>query len=239
MADGEVERTLGELTLSIRRVPQEIWIRGSHRSRPSEPDDWMRWSVGPSDVFDLRPGLPDRPVVVSPEQPFNLPPRAEALVYVRLPLSVRLFRRDPAGAETVVAELPSLILSDTWWGSHTEGELAYWLATTARRSAPAEIFMPHLAICPLLLANLSTEALPVERFAIRTAHLTLFGHDEALWTDEVHVRYQGASEGSELRYTGEVPREAGHVTRIAPPRAAPPRRLHARTFGRLRALAGW
>jgi hypothetical protein len=239
-ADVQIERRLGSLNLRIRRVPDEIWVHGSHdEDALPQPEDWARWSVPAADALVLRPALPDRPVVVSPEQPFHLLPRGTARIFVRVPLFIQLVRVDAAGEEVVLTELPSEVLSDTWWGTFTEGELAYWITTRARRTVEPAAFEPHLAVCPFLLENSSDEALPVERFAVRVAHLTLLGRDGAIGTDQVEVRYDGPSEGSEVHYTGRAPDDAEDFAPLAPPRLEPPRGLHSRTFGRLRALSGW
>lgn len=236
----EAERTLGDLTVRVRRTPEEVWVHGAYGApEPPANEDWTRWAVQRGDATALRPALPDRLVVVSPEQPFILPPHGWAHVFVRIPLFVALASVAEDGHETVLSRYPAMVLSDTWWGSFTDGELAYWLTTKARRVVSPEIFGYHLAVCPLRLANESGDALPVEHFAVRVAHLTLFGRGSALWTDEVLVRYEGAEEGSEIRYTGRVPDVAGDVAPIAGPREAPPRGLTALTFGRFRALSGW
>ena len=235
----EAKHLLGSLTLRVRREPSEVWLRGEYDavSTRREPD-WIRWAVARDDRIELRPSLPDRPIVVSPEQAFFLPPGGQARVFVRIPLFVELVEAHRDGSVTVFETFPSLVLSDTWWGTFTEGELAYWVATRARRTVSSDVFEPHLAVCPFVLVNRSDQSLPVEQFTVRVSHLTLFGHETALWTDEVQVRYEGAEEGSELHYTGRVPTEAGDVEAIQGPKEPPPRGLHARTFGRLRALSG-
>lgn len=233
-----VERVFGSLTMAIRREVAEVWVHGAHERSSPAGTHWIRWAVAPDDRLELRPGLPDRPIVVSPEQAFFLPPGGEARVFVRVPLFVRLVRVNRDRTETPLESFPSLVLSDTWWGTFTEGEVAYWIPTRARRAVTAEVFDPHLAICPFLLVNRSDQALPIERFAVRVSHLTLFGKGPAAWTDEVRVSYQGANVGSEVRYTGVLPKEAGDVQRLADPREPPPRGLHARTFGRLRSISG-
>jgi len=228
---------LGDLKLELRREPEEIWVRADIEGMPpSRQPDWTRWSVAAGQRLELSPSLPDRPIVVSPEQPFFLPPDATAHVYVRVPIFVRLSRVDSASRRTHFEIFPSVVMSDTWWGGFTEGVLAYWVGTRARRLVDPEVFEPHFAVCPFVLVNESAAPLPVERFAVRVSYLTLFGQGRAVWTDEVLVRYEGLLEGSEIRYTGRVPSVAGDVDKIADPVQAAPRGFRAKTFGRLLSL---
>lgn len=226
---------------SDERIRSEDAIRPEDSIRPEggvRPDEWIRWAVPAEEDLELVPRLPDRPVVVSPEQPFFLPPEGRARIFVRVPLFVSVSTTGEVAEPTILEEFPSIVLSDTWWGSFTEGELGYWLETRARREVPTGLDDPHLAICPLLLVNRSEQALPVERLAVRVEFLTLFHGEREVWTDEVQVRYRGGHEGSEIRYTGEVPDEVGGVSPLAGSREPAPRGLRARTFGRLAARVG-
>lgn len=230
---------LGDLEVTLRREPKELWIRHVYGDvESSEQDVWTRWSSSSGDRYELRPTLPNRSIVVSPEHPFVLGPRAQSPIFVRVPLFARLTQVEGHEPAVVMAELPSVVLSDTWWGDFIEGDLAYWVPTRARREVTPDVFQEHLAVCPFVLENQSTEPLTVDRFAVRVAYLTLFGRGREIWTDEVHVRYQGVEDGSEIEYTGRVSDEASDLDRIAEPRQPAPRGFHARTFGRLRALSG-
>ncbi|MDX1495841.1 MAG: hypothetical protein R3253_17350 [Longimicrobiales bacterium] len=247
------EYTFGHLRLRLRRRAEELWLNASHDEEgvaetpgasglqrdvsfdDVAPESWLRWAVPAEESLALHPALPDRLVVVSPEQPFHLPPEGRAKVFVRIPLFVRVRTTGEVSSEATLEEFPSLVLSDTWWGTFTEGELGYWLETRARRQIGPELYQQHLAICPFVLVNRSDSPLPVERFAVRVAYLTLFGRSGAVWTDEVQVRYRGGPEGSEIRYTGKVPDDAGDVELMAKSREPAPRGFHARTFGRLKA----
>lgn len=231
---------LGTLSLHMRREQHEVWIAGRHdAAEATDEAPWTRWAVAPgTGLLALRRALPDRPVVVSPDQTFYLPPGSRAKIFVRIPLFAQFILQRPRGAVTELGSFPGIVLSDTWWGSVTEGELAYWMPTRARRAVTPDLLQPHLAICPFVLENRSDVALPVDRFAVRVAHLTLFGQGTAAWCDEVHVRYEGLTEGSVLEYTGSIPAEAGDVDRLAEPREPPESGLRSITFGRLRALSG-
>lgn len=248
---GTVSAGIGPLALWMRAMEDELWMahrpgdwtrrrRESSSSATSPPEDaeWVRWPLsGEPDEVSLSPVFPPRPLVVEPEHSFRLLPRGRARVFVRVPLWARLALPGADGRR--LAELPSAVLSDTWWGTPTEGELCYWLSTTARRSVPPEVFAPNLAVCPLRLTNRSDDELPVEKIVLRVAHLSIFSADGALWSDDAHVRYRGGAEGSEVEVTGRPPGEAGEAVKVAGPRESPPsRRFRARTFRRLRDLPG-
>lgn len=242
---------VGPLTLRVRSTADEVWVahdpgdwtrtgRGAARGTPSPPEagDWARWPV-PAEPggISLSPVFPPRPVVVEPEHSFRLLPRAEARVFVRVPLWARLAL--PPADGRALAEVPAVVLSDTWWGTPTDGELCYWLSTTARREVSADVFAPHLAVCPLRLSNRSDDELPVEKIVLRVAHLSIFGGEGRLWADETRVRYRGVDEGSDVEVAGSRPREAGDAVRVADPREPPPSRgFRARTFSRLKTLPG-
>lgn len=207
-------------------------------SRGEGPNsEWDRWSIDDASTVLARPAPPDRLLVVSHEHPFHLPGRRQARVFVRVPLFAQIVVRTQGAEDLVVLDMPSLVLSDTWWGTVQEGELAYWLSTKARAALTPDLFVPHLAVCPIHLENQSDEALPVDKFAVRSIHLSLFEKDGRTWTDEVRVRYVAAAEGSEIRMAGEPPVEEPGAERLSEPRVPIRRGLQARTFDRLKSLS--
>lgn len=246
---------LGPLDLRVRLQGEEIWVahapgdwtgrRKTSAAPPGEapsaagagePEEWVRWPVpAATDGVVLSPLYPDRPVVLEPESSFRLLPRAEVRVFVRVPLWVRV----AAAAEEArpLADLPSVVLSDTWWGTPVEGELCYWLPTTARRRADREAFAPHLSMCPLHLVNRSDEELPVDELALRVAHLSVYADEGRLWADTTRVRFRGVDHDSEIRVSGRAPAEAPEAVRVADPREPPPPDgFRGRTFARLKSL---
>ncbi len=222
---------LGTLDLRLKRTASELWVHAG-RDASAEPK-WTRWAVSPKAEVHLIPAVPDRLAVVSHETPYNLPPRGNARVFVRIPLNVQVVVREAKEPDVVVADVPSLVLSDTWWGKFTEGELAYWISTAARAEITPDLFLRHLAMCPFRLTNESKEPLPIRRFAVRVTHLTLFMSDAHIWTDEVRVRYEGTDEGSEIEFTGHPPEESPSGRELAPPRSSSPKGLRALTFDKL------
>ena len=243
-SDDPLQIQVGPLTIFVKKEGDEIWVTHrdaeSHGAEPNVSDPelkWERWGASESpDEIEVLPTFPDRPLVLYPENPFRLLPGAKARIFVRTPLWVRLQVPGRQGGE--LAEIPTLTLSDTWWGKPEDGELAYWLHIMARREAPSEIFLPDRIICPLALVNGAKEDLPVEKILLRASHLSIFKGQESLWSDEIRISYRGEEEGSELEMTGRPPMETPGAPRLVPPRTHLAKGFSARTFARLRAFQG-
>ena len=242
---------IGPLTLWARSRAGEVWL--AHDSGdwadsgravdtpepPPEEEGWVRWPV-PEGTGSLRlsPVFPPRTLVVKPELSFRLLPRSGARIYVRVPLWARV-EATGGDRDVTLTEVPTVVLSDTWWGEFTDGELCYWLPTSARRSAGSDVFSPHQAICPLDLSNRSEKELEVEKIALRVAHLSVFRGEQGFWSDVTRVRYRGESEGSDIEVSGKPPQEAAEdVRRVASPRTPLSKSFRVRTFSRLRTLSG-
>ncbi|MCA1789150.1 MAG: hypothetical protein LC667_04610 [Thioalkalivibrio sp.] len=233
-----VERTLGTLHLTVKRTKNEIWLRSVRGAGAGgAAADWERWAVPENARIHLRPAAPDRLLVVSHAYPFHLPGRNTARVFVRLPVFVQAFVSSPDIDDLVVFDQPSVVLSDTWWGNVKEGELAYWLTTTARAEFTDDLFVPHMAMCPMQMENESGGALPVDRFSVRALHLSLFRSGSRIWTDEVKVTYLTAEEGSDIEFGGRPPVEQPDGKLISQPRVPIRRGFQARTFDRIRSLS--
>jgi len=235
---------LGALTVFIRKEGDEIWVShdlhtedGVAPSPPSAPEEWSRWgaSESPGEV-EILPSFPDRPLVLRPENPFKLLPEAKARVFVRVPAWVRVVVPGPRGGTLI--EIPTVTLSDTWWGTPQEGQICYWLDILARREATEEVFRPDRILCPLELFNRAPEDLPVEKILLRVGHLSIFRGSRTLWSDEIRVRYRGEAEGSDIEMTGRTPPEAPGATRLTSSRMPLPKGFSARTFSRLKAIPG-
>lgn len=221
-------RQAGEIRLAIRRDGKPGPLR------------WSRWApVRDWDGrLELTPVLPDRPLVVRPEDEFRLMERAEARIFVRVPLVVRVTA--PGPDPQALQDIPTVILSDTWWGTPEEGELCYDLDTRARRSMEPADFLEHACACPVQLVNGSSDDLLVSRIALRPVYLSIYRDGERLWSDVTTVRYRGEEEGSALDVGKQPPREAREPQLLTPAAESMTRGFSARTFARLRSsLGGW
>lgn len=247
-ATGQTERMeIGPLTLWIKGMENEVWLAhtwtaegDASRSEPPDETDWSRWAMH-DDIQHLRilPALPDRPLVVKPEHPFTLLRRASARIYMRVPAWVRVEAVQVSGKSvSALREIPTVQLSDTWWGDFQDGEMAYWLSTTGRRHITPELFEPHLVMSAVQLDNLSGDDLRVEKLSLRVEHLSVYEKDGWLWAEEVRVDYHGEDEGSEIHMDDEPPAEAAGARELTPARTQT-KSLKMRTFARLKALSGW
>ena len=245
---GETRRIdVGPLAVWLRSVENELWLAHAGRGEndgplPEPPADieWRRWALPEgAHRIRIRPVLPDRPLVVKPEHSFMLLRHASARIYLRIPVWIRVEAlQDHGGGGALLAEIPTVQLSDTWWGDHLEGELAFWLPTRGRRRLDTEMFQPHLVIGVVQLDNLSEDDLQVEKLSLRVEHLSVYEKDRWLWAEEVSVNYHGETEGSEIRMEDHPPVEARDAREITPARAQR-KSFRARTFARLRAISGW
>lgn len=248
-ASGETQRVdAGPLTLWFSGLENEVRIAFQRtQGEPVPPGEgppdgleWSRWALGDAPHrLRLRPVLPDRLLVVKSEHPFTLLRRAKARFYTRVPawVSVEVVEGSRSKGTTLV-EIPTEVLSDTWWGDFLTGEMGYWLTTKARRELTPELFEPHLVMSTLHLVNRSDDALPVDKLAWRVEHLSTYEKDGQLWAEETTVHYLGEAEGSEIHMEDRPPQEAAGAREISPARAQV-KGLKARTFHRLRALSGW
>jgi hypothetical protein len=250
-AHGETRAVdVGPVRIWLRGVENEVWVghygaaageapREAPPETPPADIEWSRWAL--RDVphkLRIRPTFPNRPLVVKLEHPFTLLRQAEARVYMRVPAWVCLEVVEESNATaSVLCEIPTGHLSETWWGDFTEGELAYWLPTLGKRTLSPEFFEPNIITSPVQLANRSTDDLRVEKLVLRVEHLSIYEKDGWLWAEEVTVHYRGAEEGSEIHMDDTPPTEVPDAREISPARAQV-RSFRARTFSRLKALSG-
>lgn len=133
---GPFAAALGDLSFCIA-VERDEW-RLSYNYTASACDDpervWSRYVTVSNDPLELRPALPDRPVVVRPHSPVVLLPGRWGRFHIRVPVWARFVSR--AGGETItVAEAP------------VEQEAAYAYAQImVRNSSPERLKFERICI---------------------------------------------------------------------------------------------
>ncbi len=228
----------GPLRLWCRRHLDELWVTHQHVEAqvggaadcsPPETRDWRRWALkSNAQSVRLLPIFPDRPLVVKPEYAFNVVMGARVKIYVGIPVWVRV--QVDGRRPVVLHDVPTVVLSKTWFGSFTDGELCYWLTTAAPRSVQREPERPYRAICPVRITNRADGDLRVEKLAMRLRRSSIFWDQGQLWSDEMQIDYQGGKLASRIRVTGKPPEEAPEAERLTPPLETEGRGFVARTF---------
>lgn len=229
--------TLGDLHLQVQAVSNELMTAARHERADHRRDStaasptptWGRFALAePCRRIALSPALPLRPMIVHPEQSFTLLERAEARIYVRLPLWANV---TALGAQRVnVVEHPAFLLSSAWFGMMDEGELCYWIDTSARRQVPVDLCRPQHAVCPIQLRNDSNEKLSVQKLTVRTSGLGIYCMKQQLWTDEIRIVFHGSHSKSSISFGGHPPAEASEARLVTPPRVANRGSFFARAF---------
>lgn len=230
---------IGAANIWLKQVATELWVCTEYDSDRSQlnrnendapPDSvWTRWALTEARTqVNLQPVLPDRSVVLKPEFPFRIIKKTAALIYVRLPVWVRISINAPQPLTLI--DIPTIILSNTWFGTMTEGELCYWLITGARRQIDQPLLRPHQAICPVHIVNEADEELVVEKICLRVNKLSLFEFDGQLWSDTTKVTFRGPQNISDVEVSGQPPLPAKTAKLITAPHDPQKRHFSARTF---------
>lgn len=238
----------GPLQLWCKIVHNDFWVtyqhqeleKGAGRQNSIEPPEevcWSRWPLkGAYERIRVSPLFPGLPVVVKPESPFILTPQAKTKVYVRCPLWIRL---ELVGKPNLtIEEVPTVVLSKTWFGEFTDGELCYWISSAARSQIETDPDRLFMAICPIHISNQSKEELIVEKICLRVGRLSLFDSKGQLWAGETRIAYDGSSNFSLVETTQKSPIEAGGGKLIAPPRNPASKNFAEKTFASLKSLPG-
>ncbi|HEX9972199.1 MAG TPA: DUF432 domain-containing protein [bacterium] len=238
---------IGDLQLWCKSMNNEIQIAQARdasigekpifSTEPPENVGWARWALKKEHpIIRINPMFPDRPVVVKPESPFKINQGAKAKIYVRIPIWIKIecANRD----STHLLELPSVILSNTWFGTFADGELCYWLSSGMRQQVEPDPDRPYLAICPVVLMNQSETDLFVEKICLRVSNLSMFFNNNQLWSDESKVTYKGEKGASQIDFMDKAPAEAPKARLITSPRIPVKKGFVAQTFASLKDLPG-
>lgn len=242
-----VSHTIGPVTIWLKKVSNEIWIASEYAEdlprKKISPEkvnvlNWSRWALPKEETrFSLRPSFPNRPVVVKPEYPFKIVTNAKVRVYTRIPVFIKVVLADKP--DFVVTEIPTVNLSNTWFGLHTEGELCYWVHTSARRVIEPDIMQTWMAVCPIEITNKQDEPLDFDKLCLRVEHLSIYKANEYLWADETLIIHQGREKYSDIEMKGILPAEAKGGTLITKPRVPIKKNFAVRSFKLLKDMRVW
>lgn len=211
---------VGPVQIYYRHMLNEVWV-ATDRSQLEKVDpdklEWSRWAFRSNQIkLKIVPMMPDRQVTVRPDTPFRLTKGTSIRIYTRVPTWIAVYAIDDTLHKLV--EIPTVILSKTWFGDFIDGTLSYWLSTRARRSIVSEMFQPHTVICTLNIRNESDEDLSIEKINLLAERLSIYIKDDQLWSDEMDVLYKGGDQHSELTVKSTAPEYASDAILVTQPR---------------------
>ncbi len=219
------------------------YINGENYEKDAEqpPDDikWNRWSLPHAvEKLKLSPLFPDKPIVVKPEINLKVPTNVTTRFFVRIPVWVKLELLQNK-TKTELVDLPSVALSPTWFGTPMEGDLCYWITSSAKISAEPDISRNHMILCPISLTNKSDVELEITKLKIQVSSLSVFFDDQQLWSDDINITYRGEQDLSQIKVSGKAPNEAPEAIRLVLPRSDAKKSFTSRTFSTFKILSGF
>lgn len=210
--------------------------------QPAEADTaaWRRWICGAGPIrIALEPRLPDRPVLVRPAMPVAVLPGEEVAFFVSIPIRVAVLCVRDGGKRHEVCEEPSVILSNSWFGSPVEGELCYAVKTRARRHLDELRRDAHLAVCPVTIQNSNSRSLTFERLCLRTQSLGIYAGEHHLWTNHGTLVCRG-HDGMTAMTFETVPPPYDRAERLLTERREPHKQSRMmRAFGTFKSISGF
>ena len=207
---------LERLSLSLRHTREECWL--DYRFLSADGSDMeiapqsLRFLLSDSErQIQITPQLADRAVVARPMMPTELLPKERATLFISTVLWARV-----AVDKQTLAELPTVRLSDTWFGANTRhGELCYASQTRALLKLDTVQHTPFRAITPITIDNQGEDNVRLERINVPVPHLTLYCDGERFWTSALSVLRETNLATANLRIDSKPPHNADLV---APPR---------------------
>ena len=198
---------------------------------------WNRWVAGEESArVRLVPVMPDRSVVIRPRYPLNVPRGKEVLFFVSIPVWVRVLVGETESQP--LCELPTVVLSKTWFGDPISGELCYSLKTKVLRQIGMVENRAYMAVCPVLIRNQAFADLDFQRICIRVEHLSLYLGETRLWSNQVEVQFHGEELNSTIITGRGAPDFERTADRVCEAREPAERSLLKKSFFFLKALTG-
>jgi hypothetical protein len=168
-----------------------------------ESIEWHRKVVRNTDPFiHLSPLMPEKAVVVKPESALQITAGAEALFYVSIPIWIGVFIKK---SQSALFEIPTVSLSNTWFGEPHHGSLCYSLKTSIYSIISNLNLKSNEAVCPVQIKNTTSIDLDFTRLCIQTDYLNIYKIDNEMWTNKLHVHFRGVDKESNIIYDNSYP----------------------------------
>jgi hypothetical protein len=247
--EGELlRRDIGGVTLWVRASEDEWQIAHVYADAQDLADGegaqddlselkWTRFVTVKDDKVFTQPALPDRPVIVRPQAPIVILPGRWGRFYFSVPLFAR-FVSQPQGKQVPMVEIPTRLLSSTWFGDMVTGELCYTMDSRLLRTVPETDADDAYARCEMEIRNGSKERLEFQRLCVHVEHMHLYGAGGKFWSNQVRVVFKGSEQVSQISYLPGPPDTVTDAMVVCDPRQALDRNIFKRSFNLIREMTG-
>lgn len=114
---------------------------------------------------------------------------------------------EAVASPVTLVEIPTVVLSNIWFGDPMSGELCYSLVTRARRAVAATDREPHRAVCLFEVHNDSEQSLKIQRLRVHGPSLAVYEHEQRLWSNRTVARFKDKDRGSEVEVIRRSPQK--------------------------------
>lgn len=200
----------------ITDLPTDDNEQSDNFTIPFEKLNFKTFTFHTQGEIELKPVLANLPLASKLERPLYIPGGEDILLYVSSPVWVRV---QTGKARIILDEVPTFVLSDTWFGPNTrEGELCYAGHTHCSPHLKDVPSGPDRIISPMLIKNHAKQPLKLESIIVPLPDLSVYSDaDNFLWTEQIYV-YKEEDEGPEVEVAKGPPKALEELTLLTDPR---------------------
>jgi hypothetical protein len=201
---------------------QDHYVQESNQATRRTRTVVAKWCDGV--VFE--PATADRNVVARPAQTIQVPPGERTTLFITTPLWLKCKIKD-----TVIADIPLEIMSDSWFGTNTRvGEVCYSNETRAQVSLDELQVREGRLITPVTIVNNGEDPVVIDRLSLPLPLLTIYRTTNQVWTQSVTFTRTGELDTATIQLRAVAP-EFIKVERTSPPRSPLDPNLMERALG--------
>lgn len=198
--------------------------------------DWRTIISDTLNTILVLPALPDKPVVLKPENIFRILPHAFITIYIKFAVWVQLYSGGIKKDENLMLEFSSTELSNTWFGAPDEGEAAYSSFFYPVSEYTNDLEGPDYIVSPIKLINESSSVLDFERLSVPVMYLTLYSLNHLLFSNEIRIKYKGENQVADVSYAKQPPAIHQGMKQISVPRKEVPGGILHKSFHLLKSI---
>lgn len=176
---------------------------------------------------ELSPCLPAEAVLIHSSVSATLIAHASVNFFLEIPVYLKvtaITKHD----RILVTELPLNFTKPAWYGDYASGETVIY-QKVQNFSDPTTVACAF-AICEVLLTNITSSDLNINKICIQTEYLALYQKDFNFFSSPITITHKGGTEPSLVKVNGTMPSGCSPQDRIAAPRS------DFKGFARLRSL---